>query len=393
MTAHIRGLLAFAIVIASITQGVAWAGSGNGSQSAAKLKHLKAEIKRLNANVAKEVAHKHHLSAQLGTLEQKIGDVNRKLATLDARAKHLGAQKTALAAQAQSSHAQAEVAQKALSVALRTAFVLGGQPQVKLVLEGEDPTQAARLLTYYGYYSRARAQRIQNLTARIARYRKTQAELAATEKDLVRTKATQKASLVTLKQNRTAREAVVAKLNKDIKNNKARVAKLERDAKRLESVINSVNRDIAKAPSKPLKHVNFAKLRGKLPWPVAGKIVDSFGSSRVDGAAMRWEAVRIAAPAGTRVQAIAPGRVAYAGWLPYYGLVLMVDHGAGYLVVYGHDEALYKQVGQRVKPGDVLATVGQSGGQKQPLLYFQIRHHNRPLNPARWCRNGHPSSK
>ncbi|MGH8226217.1 MAG: murein hydrolase activator EnvC family protein, partial [Gammaproteobacteria bacterium] len=168
-------------------------------------------------------------------------------------------------------------------------------------------------------------------------------------------------------------------------NKNARIATLNRDAERLEKVINSVSQDIAEVPSTLLDQVNFGKLRGKLPWPVTGKIVDSFGSSRADDGALKWEAVRIAAPAGTRVRAIAYGRVAYAGWLPFYGLVLMVDHGDGYLTVYGHNEALYKQVGDWVQAGDEIATVGTSGGQPTPLLYFQIRHHDHSLDPQRWC--------
>ena len=119
---------------------------------------------------------------------------------------------------------------------------------------------------------------------------------------------------------------------------------------------------------------------------------ESDGSSRAGGD-LTWEAVGIAAPTGTAIHAIAYGRVAYAGWLPYYGLVLMIDHGSGYLTVYGHNETIYKQVGDWVKPGDLVATVGASGGQKKSMLYFQIRYKGKTLNPEHWCANGKPPVK
>ncbi|MGH7057753.1 MAG: murein hydrolase activator EnvC family protein, partial [Acetobacteraceae bacterium] len=218
------------------------------------------------------------------------------------------------------------------------------------------------------------------------------ADLSATEMDIAQTEASRRKSLAALEKGHAERRSIIAELDRDIAGKHKRITALKRDAKRLEKVIRSVNRDLARAPSRQLEKEDFYKLRGKLAWPVAGKIVDRFGSPRADSGEMRWEAVRIAAPAGTPVRAIAYGRVAYAGWLPYYGLVLMVDHGDGYLTVYGHNEALYKQVGQRVKPGDVIATVGQSGGQPRPLLYFQIRHQDRTLDPARWCRQERPAS-
>ncbi len=357
----------------------------NTDQAPARLARLKAEIAKLNAGVGSEVAHKHRLIAELGKLEQGIGSLHRELATLAAREQTLSARKTMLDHQLATSRDSAQAAEKELSAALRAAFTLGRQPAIKLALEGDDPASVARLLGYYGYYSRAQAGHIAELTASIARYRKLQTELAATESDLAQTAASRRDSLTTLEKNRKERRTLVAKLSHDIVNKNARIAALKHDAERLEKIIHSVNQDLAEVPSKLLDQVDFGKLRGKLPWPVAGKIVDSFGSSRADDGALKWEAVRIAAPAGTQIRAIAYGRVAYAGWLPFYGLVLMVDHGDGYLTVYGHNEALYKQVGDWVQAGDEIATVGASGGQPKPLLYFQIRHGDRSLDPEHWC--------
>lgn len=389
-----RTLLVLALTSAALfsPQAPARSPTGENDQSAAKLKHLQAEIRQLNTNVKKEIAHKHRLNAKLEAVEKRIASLHHELASLAARREKLAGKKAALDKQIETGREAAQAAEQELSTVLRTAFVLGREPRVKLALEGEDPARAARLLAYYGYYSRARARRIGKLTAEINRYRKLQNELSAAEKDIAQTEASRKKSLATLKKSHTERQAVIGKLNRDIAGKHKRIAALERDAERLEHVVRSVNRDLAQVPSRRLEKADFHQLRGKLAWPVAGKIVNRYGSARAGAKEMRWEAVRIATPAGTRVHAIAYGRVAYAGWLPYYGLVLMVDHGGGYLTVYGHNEALYKQVGQWVKTGDVIATVGKSGGQRRPLLYFQIRHHDSALDPAHWCRNGRPPS-
>ncbi|MGH8162471.1 MAG: murein hydrolase activator EnvC family protein, partial [Gammaproteobacteria bacterium] len=318
-------LVLLPLLIALAAQAPCLAASGKSESSEAKLKRLQSEMAQLNDKIDHEVARKHHLSAKLEAAERQIGTLQNTLAALDTREKRLDAQRASLDKKVAANRGEAEAAQRQLSAALRTAFILGREPRVKLVLEGEDPARAARLLAYYGYYSSARAHQIGELSAEIAHYQTLQTDLAATEKKLAQTRTSQQQSLAALKKSHTERLAVVAQLDHDIANKQARADKLKRAAKRLESIVESVNRDLAKLPSRSLRNVDFAKLRGKLPWPVDGKIVDHFGSVRTDAKEMRWQAVRIAAPAGTQVHAIARGRVAYAGWLPYYGLVLMVD--------------------------------------------------------------------
>lgn len=386
-----RGLVCI-LAAAALIAATPAAGSDRG-EAAAKLRRLRAEIAKLNASVGSEIAHKHRLGAELGQLERRIGSLHRELTSLAARAQALGKREQTLDHEVAASRNSAQTAEKELAAALRAAFVLGRQPALKLALEGNDPASVARLLGYYGYYTRARADQIAELTASIAHYRKLRDEFSATQKEVEQTAAARQKALATLESSRDKRRTLITKLSRDIADKNARIATLRRDAERLEEVIRSVSRDLAEVPSEQLDQEDFAKLRGRLPWPVAGRIVNGFGSSRADAGALKWEAVRIAAPEGTKVRAVAYGRVAYAGWLPYYGLVLMVDHGDGYLTVYGHNEALYKQVGDWVQAGDEIATVGTSGGQPKPLLYFQIRHGDHSLDPERWCNNGRSSSQ
>ena len=358
----------------------------------AKLKRLRTQIAHLQAQEASDLKRKHRIQAQLSELEKKIADTARALRKLATRTHTLETKQQDLQTKSERAKGQAQAARKALAKALRAAFLLGREPQLKLALNGNDPATVARMLGYYGYYSRARAARLMALSQIIEHYQSLQQQLAGTAVDLAQATQQRRASLADLKKTREARQAVIARLNRDIASKHNRAEHLERDAHRLSKLIDSVNQDLADVPSNLLDDVNFGKLRGRLPWPIDGRLVNRYGSSRAGGD-LTWEVVRTAAPTGTAIHAIAYGRVAYAGWLPYYGLVLMIDHGSGYLTVYGHNETIYKQVGDWVKPGDLVATVGASGGQKKSMLYFQIRYKGKTLNPEHWCANGKPPVK
>ncbi len=356
----------------------------------AKLDKLHQEISRLKAQEARELQRRYAVQAELATLEKKIAISSRRLKILAIRAHNLSRRQKTLQAMSAKARDTAENARKQLSTALRAAFILGREPQLKLALNGNNPATVARLLGYYGYYARARSAYLLELATTIKHYRAVQNELAVTSSALQRTASEQQVTLSRLKKIRQSRQAVITRLNRDIAHKRTRSAQLQRDAARLEKLIHSVNRDLADVPSKLLDDVDFAKLRGRLPWPVTGHRLNRFGATRAGGD-LTWEAIRIAAPAGTDVHAIAYGRVAYAGWLPYYGLVLIIDHGAGYLTVYGHNQSVYKQVGDWVRAGEVVAAVGTSGGQNKPLLYFQIRYRGKALDPARWCTRRRPA--
>lgn len=370
--------------------GGAWATAQQKAEPAT-LKKLRAEISRLKSQEAGELKRKHAVQAQLSELEKKIADTSRQLQSLDAQAGKLRARREQLGAEIARARNAAEKARRELTAALQAAFMLGREPQLKLALNGDDPAVIARLLGYYGYYSRARGKHLLELTATLRHYQALQQQLAATAADLKQTAKEQQAALAQLEQARQSRQAVIDRLTRDIAHKHSRTEQLQHDAARLEKLINSVNQDLADVPSRLLDDVDFARQRGHLPWPVSGHILSRFGDARAEGN-LTWEAIRIAAPAGTDVHAIAYGRVAYAGWLPYYGLVLIVDHGSGYLTVYAHNQSIYGQVGDWVKPGDVMATVGTSGGQDKPELYFQIRHHGKALDPAGWFASKAPSA-
>lgn len=353
-------------------------------KAAAQLEKLRSEIAELNAAEQAEIARKHRVLGELSQLERQINRLTKHLAKLGRRMRKLSDQQATLEGEATKAESRADVAKQDLATFLRAAFVLGRQPEIKLVLGGNAPSAVARLLTYYGYFARASAVHLANLVMLITKYERLQLNLVATKHKLDATTSTEKNTLSSLKRTRAEREVVVAELTRDIGNKNARAAMLRRDAARLEQIVQSVNQDLADIPSAALAQVNFEGLRGQLPWPVTGG-TNERTDARANGTGRADVAVTIRAPAGTPVRAIAYGRIAYAGWLPYYGLVLIVDHGGGYLTIYGHNEVLYKQVGDWVSAGDVVSAVGTSGGLRKPELYFQIRHNDRSLDPNHWC--------
>ena len=197
--------------------------------------------------------------------------------------------------------------------------------------------------------------------------------------------------LAELEGARKQRAAVVARLDAEVKGQNRQLARARTQAASLERVLRDLERAAArarqapapapdKAPAAPAK----GKPLGKGKWPVAGQLLADFGQSRAGGQ-MRWDGVLIAAPAGAEIRTIRAGKVVYADWLPGLGLLLVLDHGGGYLSLYGHNQDLSREVGDRVAAGDLLAHVGDSGGQPRPALYYEVRRNGRPVNPRQWA--------
>jgi len=157
----------------------------------------------------------------------------------------------------------------------------------------------------------------------------------------------------------------------------------------LEKLVRELRRALERAPKFPTDSKDaFAKLRGRLTWPVAGRLAASYGQTRAGG--VKWDGMLLTGAQGSPVRAVYHGRVVYADWLSGLGLLIIVDHGDGYLSLYGHNERLYKDVGERVTAGDTIATLGDSGGRPRPELYFEIRKGGRPVDPRPWFKTPQP---
>jgi murein hydrolase activator len=308
------------------------------------------------------------LDRQVGTAEGQLSDLQRQKAVRQAA---LDAEKTALAQQVQATYRE------------------GQDSQLRLLLDAQDPEAVGRLLAYYDYVNQARAQRIGEVRQQITALDQVDVRIQQQLTSLTALRDSRARTLSTLQDRGRSRKQLLASLDTGIKNRNAEMARLNKDQQAMQSLVDSLNQAMSGVPAELTQGRRFSALRGHLLWPVGGRMLDYFGQPRAGGH-LHWEGDLIAAPMGTPVRAISQGRVVYADWMPHFGLIVIVDHGEGYMSIYAHNQNVTRQVGDWVKAGDTIAALGDSGGQDEPALYFELRHGNDTLDPRRWCRGRLP---
>jgi septal ring factor EnvC (AmiA/AmiB activator) len=242
------------------------------------------------------------------------------------------------------------------------------------------------MLVYYSYFGKARAERIGEIEQAVARLGELASEEQAEREKLAALEQEREREVATVEEARAGREKALAAVKGQIKSSEDSITKLKREARALEKLIADLRKALEQAPAPSGQP--FERVRGKLPWPVPGRVVASFGQSR--GGGLKWNGVLIATERGTEVKAPYAGRVVYSDWLPGLGLLLILDHGGGYMTLYGHNEQLYRGVGETVQAGDPIATVGDTGGQSRPELYLEVRKGTAPQDPRKWFRGSRP---
>ena len=272
----------------------------------------------------------------------------------------------------------------ALAALLRSAYALGRNEELKLLLQQNDVAAIARVLAYNRYFQRARVGRIDQLSADLEDLAKVQESIRTKTAELEATRNARAAEGDKLETERSEREKLVEELDSKLKEQGARVAALGKDEKALTSLIEKLRDVFADIPKQLSGAEPFASQRGRLAPPVAGKVVRGFGA--VDESGRKSSGLLLAAKSGTAVHAVSHGRIVFADWLRGYGLMIIVDHGDGYLSLYGCNETLLKDVGDWVNAGETIATSGASGGQKTPGLYFEVSAKGQPVDPKAWLR-------
>lgn len=269
----------------------------------------------------------------------------------------------------------------ALAQQIRMSYFAGRQEGVKLLLNQDTPARLGRMAVYYDYLNRARSFRLDVFEAEISTLRNLAAESAQVGERLARLERSQADNVSRLESSRDTRREVLKELDKDIKSSGDAIQQLSQEAERLGELFAELgNSRVALYPD---AIGGFPDVAGQLAWPVSGSIVYDFGQRRA-GDELRWDGVVVGVPGGTPVHAIYQGRVIYSDWLPGLGLLIIVDHGAGYMSLYGHNESILKASGDWVAPGEVIAHVGDSGGQSQTALHFEIRRDGEPIDPRPW---------
>ncbi len=261
------------------------------------------------------------------------------------------------------------------------AYRLGRESRLKLLLNQDNPAQLGRLLAYYDYFSAAQAVHIRGLREALAVLDSLQARIDAEISALNSARADQQAALAALQQSRGERQGLLGALAGRIDSEESLLEELTRNRADLESLIERLTDALADIPSDLGQYQHPSQSKGALPMPTAGRVSRAFGQPRTGG--LSWQGWLIHAESGTEVRAVAYGRVAYADWLRGYGLLIIIDHGSGFMSLYGNNESLLFEVGDWVQPGTVIGTVGNDSGSGQGL-YFELRDNGRPLDPAAW---------
>jgi len=349
-----------------------------------ELRQLEAEITRITAEITDDTNRQGKLQAQLRDAEKELGALQKEI-----REKELSiaAGRVELAALEQRRGEQEkarDVQQDRIALELETAWKLGRQGQLKVLLNQESPHTVARSLAYYRYFFQARSELVEQYRATLQELAELQQRIEAANAELDARKQALEERQVDLNTAQERRREVVATLADSISNKSAQLQQKEQDRKRLEDLLRAIEEAVVNIEV-PQNYKAFKSARGEMPWPVSGKPSNQFDRPRNEGK-MRWQGLTIPAERGTVVRAIHHGRVVYADWLRGSGLLLILDHGNGYMSLYAHNESLLREVGEWVSAGDPVSTVGNSGGKDDNALYFEIRHDGKPVNPASWCR-------
>jgi len=266
---------------------------------------------------------------------------------------------------------------------LRAAWLAGREEWLKLLLSGDDPFATRRQLVHYRYLGRARSELIARVRGQLATLAAAAAEVSAEQARLTDLERARAQRLASLEQERESRRQAVARLDRALAGRRDELARLEEQAAALQSLVDDLSRAIVELA--PDDDQPFGRRKGAMQWPVTGRLRHHYGEPRAGGR-LRWEGALLAAPAGTEVRAVHHGRVVFADWLPGMGLLIVLDHGDGYLSLYGHNQDLVHEVGDWVQTGELLAHVGDSGGRDAAGLYFEIRKNGRPVDPRPWMR-------
>lgn len=272
---------------------------------------------------------------------------------------------------------------KRLETQLRIGYMAGQHDFLKLLLNQEDPALVGRMVAYHDYYNRARARRIRSVTESLKQLHAVQVSMQTETDRLEKLRASHMTSLAEYKKYRESRQAVIADLQAYIEKQGQQLQHLQHNEQELSSLLNRLKSEqLAFKAYEELPP--FASLKGKLAWPIKGEFLNRYGEPLRSGK-LRAHGVRIAARGGTDVHAISGGKVIFADWFRNLGLLIIIDHGGGYMSLYGNNEKLLKKSGDMVSKNEIIAKVGDTGGQKRTGLYFEIRRQGNPQNPSLWC--------
>ncbi len=391
------------------------ANSADKAKSREDLSEIQQKIEALTKELDESQSARKDAADELKASEQAISQANKKLHDLDKEGREHKSKLSNLASEKDGTQAAINQQQQRLGALVYEQYLHGKQSYAQTLLQNQDPNAVSRELHYFTYVSKARADLIESLRGSLTKITQLNNQTNATLAEITALKLAQEEERKTLQAQKQEKNQVLSALSTQIKSQRNEINKLKRDQQRLSQLIerlakvippkkvkktrtkktnqsapdttepnNQVVANNDTLPSADDDGVRFASLRGKLNLPVRGSVTNRFGSARAESG-VSWRGLFIKAAEGNEVKSIASGQVVFADWLRGFGNVLIVDHGSGYMSIYGNNQAVLKQVGERVTAGDTVANVGNSGGNESNGVYFELRHNSKPFDPMSWC--------
>lgn len=391
------------------------------SEKNEELSEVQSDIAAAGQNMRRIQLQKNTLNTQLGEVEKLYGKTAALLRTLQAQVEQKRQNLTKIQQEKQSLQDEVAKQNKELAGQIKAAYAMGQKEKLKLLLNQQDPAFSSRMLVYYGYLNKTRLTKLAGISEAMQRLdrlgKQQQQETELLEKDLEQKKSEQ----IAADGVRKRRTELLTQLKSDFSSNEQQIIHLKDSENKLKNLVSSLHRSTndlnfeveqtkklhkaAEVPPEPAKDLpgsgddstplpspslakggDFSSLKGQLSWPVKGRLSNKFGSARAESAESTWDGVLIDAGEGTEIHAVTSGKVVFSDWLRGYGLLIIIDHGKGYMTLYAFNQSLYRQAGEWVDVGEVIASVGQSGGRSHSGLYFGIRNKGKPVDPLDWCR-------
>jgi len=352
----------------------------NKQQSSAKLNSVQQAIAKQESNIFKTNKARSALEQKLKNDDLAIAKAAKSINDTEQQLKVTKQKISSLNIEKQQLTLQKIAQERLLAQQLRSAYTTGQHDYLKLLLNQKQSEKIQRTINYYQYFNKARINEIEKFQTTIAQLMAVATQHQEQVEYLQTLKINQQKQRLALKKNKANRSETLALLSKKLLSSKEQLTKLKAEEANLTAALQKLTELIRKE----VDLIGLSKLKRKLSWPVKGRLLRNFGS-RKQGY-LKWKGVLLGAPIGRQVQTIHNGTVLFSDWLKGYGLLTVIDHGNGYMSLYAHNQTLLKSVGDRVETGEPIALIGQSGGQNQPGLYFEIRHQGKAVNPKLWCR-------
>lgn len=359
-----------------------------------ELNNLRKHISELQKDLEETSESQSEATDELRESERAISNSKRKLAELSLQHRTADQILERLQQQAQQLEKDMQKQQSMLSKLLYQQYLGGKQEYFKLLLNNHDPEQTAREMRYYEYIARSRSTWLNMLRINLAQLNEIVQQTQQKNGEIAALQKKENTQQKILEKDKLARQHVINQFAQQLKQQRHEIGRLQRDENRLSKLVAKLSKMLTrqknkgifsndKLPDDRFDGQPFEQLKGKLTLPVMGEVVNKFGSARPEST-VHWRGLLLRAASGQPVKSVAAGRVVFADWLRGFGNLLIIDHGKGYMSLYGNNETLYKQAGDILRGGDTVAAVGNSGGNENSGVYFELRHRGEPLDPIKW---------